>query len=303
MSDVASRPPFTEIADRLRALQADASDLASALRDLAETLEDDPHRLAEIGARRELLGELRRKYGDTLGNVIEFARAARERLAELESHDALIGQLEVQRATAQDGLAKAERAVAVARRKCAPRLAAAIERHLVNLAMPRAALAIEVAGDGPADDVTFMLAANAGEPALPLARAASGGELARTMLACQLVLTSGPPTLIFDEVDAGIGGEAALAVGEALAEVAKDHQVLVVTHLAQVAAFADSHIAVAKTEVGGRTVATADALVDNQRVRELARMLSGQPDSTAAWRHAEALLDTARERRQARAAS
>jgi DNA repair protein RecN (Recombination protein N) len=159
--------------------------------------------------------------------------------------------------------------------------------------MPRARFAVAVGDHDPGDDVTFLLGANSGETSLPLAKVASGGELARTCLAARLVLTEAPPTLVFDEVDAGVGGEAALAVGRALAELAATHQVLVVTHLPQVAAFADHQVAVTKEERGGRTVARARTLDSRQRVVELSRMLSGQPSSATAHGHAEELLATA----------
>ncbi len=196
--------------------------------------------------------------------------------------------------------------------------------------MPRARLSVEVAGDDGAE-VTFLLAANPGEPAAPLARAASGGELARAMLALRLVLAglpgdpsapgfdtpsgrperatggrgapadqgpdrTGPavvPTLVFDEVDAGIGGEAALAVGRSLAALGRSHQVLVVTHLPQVAAFADCQVVVEKHEERGRTVSTVGVVEGDDRVRELARMLSGHPDAAPARAHAEELLRAA----------
>ena len=152
------------------------------------------------------------------------------------------------------------------------------------------------------EDVMFLLAANPGEPLLPLAKVASGGELARAMLAVRLVLlaggeqagrAAGPATLVFDEVDAGVGGEAALAVGRALAELGRQYQVIVVTHLAQVAAFADAQVAVSKVERDGRAVARAEAVTGRERVVELSRMLSGQPDSATARRHAEELLHMA----------
>jgi DNA repair protein RecN (Recombination protein N) len=161
---------------------------------------------------------------------------------------------------------------------------------------------VVVGDDDPGDDVTFLLGANPGEAALPLAKVASGGELSRTCLAARLVLTQhgvpaapakAPPTLVFDEVDAGVGGEAALAVGRALAELAATHQVLVVTHLPQVAAFADHQVAVTKEERAGRTLARAGVLDVRERVVELSRMLSGQPTSTTAHGHAEELLATA----------
>jgi DNA repair protein RecN (Recombination protein N) len=187
--------------------------------------------------------------------------------------------------------------VGSARRTAAPGLAAAVSDALRELAMPRAEVRIEVGEEDPGDDVTLLLAANPGERALPLAKVASGGELARTMLALRLVLGGdGVPgrTLVFDEVDAGVGGEAALAVGRALAAVGTTAQVLVVTHLPQVAAFAEAQVAVRKDEVKGRTVAGARLLDERGRVVELSRMLSGHPDSRTARGHAEELLAVAR---------
>jgi len=167
--------------------------------------------------------------------------------------------------------------------------------------MPAARLEV-VVGPGPltedgADDVTYLLAANPGEPARPLARAASGGELARAMLALRLVLTEAPPTLVFDEVDAGIGGEAGTAVGRLLADLGRRHQVLCVTHLAQVAAHADAQVVVEKTEEGGRTVATVTPVAGEPRVAELSRMLAGMVDSAHARSHAAELLQRAADRR------
>jgi DNA repair protein RecN (Recombination protein N) len=150
-----------------------------------------------------------------------------------------------------------------------------------------------VGSTDPGENVTFMLGANPGEPALPLAKVASGGELSRAMLATRLVLSEAPPTLVFDEVDAGVGGEAALAVGRALASLAGRHQVLVVTHLPQVAAFADHQITVRKQERGGRTVAEVSSLDGPARVVELSRMLSGRPESVTGRDHAEELLTAA----------
>ncbi len=147
--------------------------------------------------------------------------------------------------------------------------------------------------DDGADDVTFLLAPNPGEAAKPLARAASGGELSRAMLALRVVLSEAPPTLVFDEVDAGIGGEAGVAVGRSMASLGGKHQVLCVTHLAQVAAFADDHIVVEKHETGGRTVAGAAPVAGPDRVAELSRMLAGVGGSAHARRHARELLDTA----------
>jgi len=161
---------------------------------------------------------------------------------------------------------------------------------LHELALSGARLEVRIGDDPAGSDVEFLLGANPGEPSLPFAKVASGGELARAMLATRLVLSAAPPTLVFDEVDAGVGGEAALAVGRALSAIGRDHQVLVVTHLAQVAAFADQQVLVSKSESGGRTVARARPVTGEDRVVELSRMLSGHPDSAVARRHAKELL-------------
>jgi len=296
---VGARPPLAGLYDRLRGLEAELADAASEARSMGESLEDDPARLAAVGERRQLLGELRRKYGDTLGEVIEFRQRAAARAAELAALEARAAELDRLRAKADSELAAAEARVAGERRAAAPKVAAEVQRHLRQLAMPRARFAIEV--DGLAgEDVTWLLGANPGEPMLPLAKVASGGELARAMLAVRLVMgaerTSSAGTLVFDEVDAGVGGEAAMAVGLALADLARHHQVLVVTHLAQVAAFAEHHVVVRKEEAGGRTTAWATAVRGDERVVELARMMSGQPGSATARRHAEELLAGARRR-------
>jgi DNA repair protein RecN (Recombination protein N) len=296
---VAGRAPLADIETRLRSLEAELADAASELRQSHEKLEDDPERLAVVRERRQVLAGLRRKYGDTLTDVIAFAEAARSRRAELESHEDRVALLEADRERATADLAAAEAAVGAARRDAAPRLARAVQANLRELAMPRAHVHVEVGSTDPGDDVTFMLGANPGEPTLPLAKVASGGELSRAMLATRLVLSEAPPTLVFDEVDAGVGGEAALAVGRALAALAGHHQVLVVTHLPQVAAFADHQVTVSKRERGGRTVAEVASLDGPSRVVELSRMLSGRPESATGRDHAEELLTAAaRERRR-----
>jgi len=287
------RAPFGELEDRLRAALAEVTEAASDLRSVGEGIDDDPARLDAVRERRRLLRDLRRKYGDTLVDVLAFAEEAGARLAELGSHEARAAELEERRAGALNAVAREAGRVAEARRKGAPVLARRVAAHLAELAMEGARVEIEAAGAPPADDVEIRLGANPGEVPLPLAKAASGGELARAMLALRLVLTAGPPTLVFDEVDAGIGGAAALAVGRALAALGESHQVLVVTHLPQVAAFADAQVAVSKEEVAGRTLARAAPLDAPARVVELSRMLSGQPESEAARGHAEELLATA----------
>ena len=191
------------------------------------------------------------------------------------------------------------RLVADTRRRSAAGLAEEVAHRLRSLAMVHARLGIEVNGPDPADEVIFKLAANPGEPLVELAKVASGGELARTMLALRLVLTSGPPTMVFDEVDSGVGGEAAMAVGRALAEVGDHRQVIVVTHLPQVAAYADRHFVVSKSVAGDRTIAAVRQVSAEERVIELARMLSGQPGSRTAQVHAQELLDQCQRRSSA----
>ncbi len=285
------RSPFVEIQTRLRAMQSELTDVASELRSVTDAIDDDPELLAAVRARRQLLLETIRKYGETLDEVIAYHADARERLEQLEGHDARAGELDSRRAGAIETLDVVSAELLVSRRKVAPKLGKAVESHLKDLAMKNARF--EVAIDGRAgDDVEFRLAANPGSEPQRLGRVASGGELARTMLALRLVITSAPPTLVFDEVDAGIGGETAHSLGRSLAQLGSDHQVLVVTHLAQVAAYADQQLAVVKTDDGKSTTTDVVNLGDEQRLVELSRMLSGT-GSEIAHDHAAELLATA----------
>jgi DNA repair protein RecN (Recombination protein N) len=297
---VAGRRPFADIEARLRTLQAELAEAASDLRTAGDAIVDEPERLDQVRARRRLLRDLCRKYGDHLSEVMAFESETRARLAELESHGVRVEALEGERQGAVEAVDRAAAEVARSRRKAGPELAARVQEHLRALAMPGAHLEVAVEGPGPADDVEFLLAANRGAAPLPLAKVASGGELARAMLAARLVLTDAPPTLVFDEVDAGVGGEAAVAVGRALADLARDHQVLVVTHLPQVAAFADHQVVVSKHDRSGQTIASAQHVSGPERVVELSRMLSGQPGSGTARDHAEELLQTAAAQRRGR---
>jgi DNA repair protein RecN (Recombination protein N) len=304
VAEVAGRGPLRPLHDRLVALEAELSDAATDARTLGEGFEDDPERVSVVAARRHQLRELRRKYGEDLGEVIAYRDQLAARVDELESWEDRAAALDRQASAAAAAVAAEEAVLGAARRAAAPRLAQAVEIELRQLALPRARFDVVVGDEVGGDTVTWMLAANPGEPTLPLTKVASGGELARTMLAARLVLsgvtTSGearpasPRTLVFDEVDAGIGGQAAVAVGRALAALGTDHQVLVVTHLPQVAAFATHHVAVAKELDGDRTVSKVEVLDDAARVVELTRMLSGQPDSQTGRRHAEELLEDAR---------
>jgi DNA repair protein RecN (Recombination protein N) len=305
VADLDGHAPFAEVLGRLRSVQAELIDAAAELRTTGEAIEDDPVRLDEVRERRQLLVELRRKYGSaphaaspeggagTLADVIAYAREAEARLAEIDGHDARAAQLDREAAAARAAEAEAAAVVGAARRRAAPDLGAAVEANLGELAMAAARFRVEVGDADPGDDVTFTLAANPGAAAGPLTKVASGGELARTMLAVRLVLSTAPPVLVFDEVDAGIGGSAALAVGRSLAALGADHQVLVVTHLPQVAAFADAQVNVVKAVVDGTTVASVAPLGEAERVIELSRMLSGTPESERVQDAAHELLELA----------
>lgn len=298
LAAIDGRRPFKEVADRLHAVLAELDDVVATTRDLTEEIAESPDRLDEVRERRQLLADLRRKYGDDLTAVMAYHAETEDRLRELESHDERAAELDAARIDALGVERDAAIVVGRARRAAAGPLGAAVEERLRDLAMANAAVAVEVgdhADDHPGDRVSFLLAANPGSPLLPLNRVASGGELARSMLALRLVLSnaggaeSETDTLVFDEVDAGIGGAAAHAVGEALAGLARHHQVLVVTHLAQVAAVADTQISVTKSVRHGATFAAARRLDGDERVEELARMLSGSTSSSA-LDHARELL-------------
>ncbi len=297
------RAPFVDAAERLRVIQADLGDLAAELRSTGEGIEDDPARLTAIRERRQLLADLRRKYAEgsgrsgTLAEVIAFRADTEVRLATIEGHDARAAALDAEARRAARARADAEAVVGAVRRKAAPTLAASVQAHLADLAMAGARLEVAVGEQDPGDDVAFLLAANPGSEPAALSKVASGGELARAMLALRLVLSEAPPVLVFDEVDAGIGGSAALAVGRSLAALGASHQVLVVTHLAQVAAYADQQVSVQKTVRDDQTSAMAQPVAGAERVVELSRMLSGTPDSERVRQAADELLDRAAEER------
>ena len=290
---VSGRVPFADAEQRLRSVAEELTDVAHDLRGGADAIADDPQRLTAVRERRQLLADLRRKYGDTLADVIVERDRIRERLDEIERHDDRAAQLTAARAEAAAREAAAAQVVAKARRAAAPALAGGVQERLRGLAMPHAAVAVDVSGPDPADDVQFLLAANPGSPPRPMAKVASGGELSRLTLALRLELTAGPPSLVFDEVDAGIGGETAWAVASSLAALATRHQILVVTHLPQVAASADAQLRVTKSAGDDSTEAVVVTLDGDERVEELARMLSGQPDSEVGRDHAVELLAAA----------
>jgi DNA repair protein RecN (Recombination protein N) len=297
--------------ERAVALAAEAAELAADVRSFGESTEADPRRLADLQDRQALVRQLTRKYGADVASVLAYADEARTRLAELEAEEADAGDLDRRLAEQRDRVDALAEDVRRGRRAAAARLAEVVDGHLSDLAMPhgRFTVAVDPLGDDEltadgGDRVTFMLAPNPGEPARPLGQAASGGERSRVSLAVEVALADidDASVLVFDEVDAGIGGATAMAVGEKLARLAtgaggRPRQVLCVTHLAQLAAFADVHHVVEKGLRDGRTVTTTRHVADDDRVPELSRMLGGDPNATAGLEHARELLEVARERR------
>ena len=292
------RGPFEAVSSRLVDLAAELSDCASELRTLGESIEPDEERLAAIGERRQQLTELRRKYGESIEDVIAYRAEVGERLAELSAHDETRARLAEELAEAERRVLERGAELGARRRAAAPGLAAAVMSHLGDLALPGAVMEVVVEDTdelpGAGEAVEFRFATYAGGVPGSVSKVASGGELSRVMLSLRLVLSEGPPTMVFDEVDAGIGGSAAIAVGRALSDLAADRQVFVVTHLAQVAAFADAQVRVAKSTSADAVTTTLGQLDDDERVIELSRMLSGSPESGSAREHARELLDSAR---------
>ena len=286
---------MSEIRERVENLLAELNDISHTVRGAAENSEENPERLEEIRLRRQALRDLVRKYGDTIADVMAFGAEARTRLNELLSYSERVQELESSRANALKVLHSRQLEVGRQRRKTAPGLAAAVEKRLRLLALPHATIQVAVGDEGSdpsGEAVSFMLAANPGSAPMPITKVASGGELARVMLALRLVLTTDPATMVFDEVDAGIGGAAAVAVAQALRELGTDHQVFAVTHLAQVAASAHSHIVVAKSVKSGKTYGRATKVLQEDRVGEIARMLSGGIADESALTHAQEILNT-----------
>ncbi len=288
-----STQPWRELLD---AAYANLSELARLAREYAETLEDDPARLAEIDARRDLLFKLRQKYGDTLPAVLETRRAAGEELDLLDTADLDLRVLAARRAGLGQAVAAAAASLTAKRSAAAERLSRGVSRLLPKLGLPGGRLGVELKPLAEpvrqgAEAVQFVVQLNTGMDERPLARVASGGELSRLTLALKVVLArhDAVPSLVFDEVDQGIGGEVGGQVAAALAEVAARHQVLVITHLPQIAARADRHLVVSKRARGGVATSAVEWIHGEDRVAELARML-GDPDGDTARRHALSLL-------------
>jgi len=275
------------------------ADLATELSAYLADLDDSgPHELAAVEERRAAVTALVRAHG-TLDAALELARTGAFRLAELDDDGERIARLREEEAEAIAALDALASRLTAARRAAAVRLADAVTQELHALALPDARVVVAVEEAAPTasgrDDVTILLAPHPGAEPRPVAKTASGGELSRVMLAIEVVIagSGGVPTFVFDEIDAGIGGAAAIEVGRRLARLAETSQVIVVTHLAQVAAFASNHLSVVKSGDGSVTASSVRALVGADREAEMARLLSGLSDSTTALDHARELLSLA----------
>ncbi|MDT0567547.1 DNA repair protein RecN [Streptomyces sp. DSM 3412] len=308
-------PALAVLAERIGEVGILLGDVAGELAGYADDLDADPLRLAAVEERRAALTGLTRKYGHgrDVASVLSWAEEGAQRLTELDGDDERIGELTAERDALRVELGGLAQALTDARAEAAERFAAAVTAELASLAMPHARVSfeirqtddpegVEVGGRtvayGPfgADEVELLLAPHPGAPPRPIAKGASGGELSRVMLAVEVVFagTDPVPTYLFDEVDAGVGGKAAVEIGRRLARLARSAQVVVVTHLPQVAAFADRQLLVEKTNDGSVTRSGVKVLEGEDRVRELSRMLAGQEDSETARAHAEELLAAAR---------
>jgi DNA repair protein RecN (Recombination protein N) len=273
-------------------------ELQLSLRRYVETVEVDPARLGELEQRLNLINSLRRKYGATIANVIAFGADAEQKLRQLESRDAELARLNGELEKLRGEIAEVGAQLSAQRKKAIPKLAKAAARQLQDLGFQQShfdiaiSTGVHVVASG-LDEVEFQFAPNAGEPARPLRAIASSGEMSRVMLALKTVLAAEDeiPLLVFDEIDANVGGETAAVVGQKMSQIAKRHQVICITHLPVVAANASAHFVVTKRQEEGRTVSEITLLDDKGRMQEIARMLGGQ--SEAVRRHAGELLKSA----------
>ncbi|MER7502461.1 DNA repair protein RecN [Nonomuraea pusilla] len=293
-------PQLAGMADRLAEAGYLISDVATDLASYAESVEADPARLAAVQERRSLLSGLVRKYADDSAGVLAWAQRAASRLAELEGDDERIEELTREQEELTARLTELAAELTRIRQSAAERFGGAVTEELAALAMPHARVVVQLGrseefGPEGVDDVELRMAAHPAAPPLPLNKGASGGELSRVMLAIEVVFAGADPvpTFVFDEVDAGVGGKAAVEIGRRLARLARTAQVIVVTHLPQVAAFADQHLVVEKSSDGSVVRSGVVTLNHEGRVRELSRMLAGMEDSELGRAHAEELLELA----------
>lgn len=298
-------PAAAQIAQQMRETGFLVNDLAAQVASYLADLEADPRQLEAIAERRAALAGLTRKYGTTIEEVLEWSRTAAARMGELEGSDDRIAEIRQEVTALDESLARQAAAITSTRSDAAQRLVEQVQGELAALAMPHARLAFELKpldalGPHGAESIQLVFAANPGLPAAPLGKVASGGELSRVRLALEVVLADadagedrGVHTCVFDEVDAGVGGAVAVEIGRRLAMLAKHCQVVVVTHLAQVAAFADAHLVVDKSTNGEVTVSNLRRVTGEERLQELARMMGGIESSDSSMAHARELLEAA----------
>lgn len=302
---------FSEAVQQLESARAIVDDIGASLRDYAERINASPERLAEIEDRLALLDRLKRKYGKTVAEVIAFGEDVAAKLAEVEDRDAILLELRKELDAAAGAYREAAAALSAEREAAAARLAKLAEAQINSLAM-KVRFEVLVAGDQATaawtaygwDQIEFRIATNAGEPLKPLTEIASGGEMSRVMLALKVAVEEAsaktrkknptPRTLVFDEIDIGIGGRAAEAVGQKLKALSRAQQVLCVTHLPQIAAFADQHFLIDKREEHGRTRTNIRLLDQRASTHEVARMLSGAKVTETSLQHAAQMIATSR---------
>ncbi len=297
-------PKFQESLTSLITARAAVEDISSSVRDYAESIDASPERLAQVEDRLALLDRLKRKYGATVDEVIAYGDDVTRKLSEVENREETMAALKKQLAASAEAYLNAARALSKKRYAAAKELQKMVETEINQLAM-KAQFRIEVFGsDDPEnwsptgfDGVTYLITTNPGEPLKPVEQIASGGELSRVMLALKATIEAGKKakaaiqrTLVFDEIDTGIGGRAAEAVGKKLKGLAKSNQVLCITHLPQIASFADHHYVIEKRESAGRTKTSVRLLKTEERTEEIARMLSGAKLTETSRQHAEQLL-------------
>lgn len=299
---------FTESVQQIVSARAMVEDVSATVRDYAERIDASPERLAEIEDRLALLDRLKRKYGSTLAEVIAFGEEAARRLAEIENRDEILRTLRADLAKAAEAYRTAARALTAERAAAAKKLEKLAESQINDLAMKaRFSIAVTATEDPSVwtahgwDAVECRIATNPGEPMQPLDQIASGGEMSRVLLALKVSVEEGasrgrakktqvPRTLVFDEIDIGIGGRAAEAVGKKLKSLARSNQVLCVTHLPQIATFADHHYVIEKKERNGRTRTSIRPVLGEERTEEVARMLSGAKLTDTSRKHAEQMI-------------
>jgi DNA repair protein RecN (Recombination protein N) len=303
---------FQEPAASLATVRASIEDVSATVRAYAEAIDASPERLAEIEDRLALLDRLKRKYGSSIDDVIVYGADVLNKLQQVENRDEALAELQRQLAGAARDYLQVARAASQRRHEAAPKLEKLVEAEINDLAM-RSKFRIELQtseadqqwSSSGIDAVAYLISMNPGEPMKPIEEIASGGEMSRVMLALKASVEEGSPlasnlkkrskhqrTLVFDEIDTGIGGRAAEAVGKKLKSLARTHQVLCITHLPQIASFADQHFVIEKREAAGRARTSVRALTPEERTEEVARMLSGAKLTETSLKHAEQMLKT-----------